>query len=1235
MIFSLRTMIAKILCIIVLFFYGIDASANNDFKTLSLELNSKVLPFSAYINFIERDNHGLLWISSSEGIYSYDGFNLLFHKALTSHGEDPYKFILKFDPSTDLLWIGTSQGMQSLNTNNYKIKNYPFDRYNQKEVVITDIKIVEHSVFVSTKNSFYKKIDGEFTRLYKAPDNIKNIRTFVIINNNVLIGTKFNGLLKLNLDTLVATELASLKTVDFWYMIKYHSELIISSKNVIYFVDKETLEITKTIDNKYPKKSDRYAMLSVYQNKLVASFGDEFLYFYDLGTDVLNIKKISKNKGSYMPSGLVRLSDKYVVLSFYNGGVKIVDVKNTPDLYSSVNKFLNKKYFVFSYSKDNYWFATRKGIYKVGQNFSFPTEKVPYKFTEIKDIVYSGGKLYIKDFGQLKIYDPLKGKLINIVNKTIAEFDSLYLLNQLDQLLIEKGNKLILFDTLKQQAKVIYETKDKILITKVIKNSIFVITKNQFIKINQSDLSVKKIRHDFNVDKITSLVHLKGDLYWVGTLKGIYDFNVSFENNFVKYILLEGEQAKGVLVEQMIMEPKGDFVWIFSKKNVIRMNTITLEKINYTVMNEPSDLQISGKSVYVFNRKMLQKIDLDKLVKDKEIIKSKITQIRTIKNGQEKIRSIKGNVVNIEADEELLNLYFSTFEYVAHENIKFEYKFDSEEFWRTVGNTSNISLKNMGSINFYLRTSNSSDHVLPTSVYRINKELYWYQRINYVYLMFFLLLLATIHSIYLRYVNKVKREEILSQLALLGSLNVKIEEPILVTESDGAVYFKNEIFNIIFSPKLELLFVGRLLSQVQFEYIKEVIRLYHIYHSNDEDSITVDGKEWSYTVEYLTNEKYVFTFFNGGLVEDFSGSVLSANNVNAVVDEFQSLGYGIIVVVPETGKEVFDEFVQGEVIQYKRFKQHSLFAIKDCDVRDRFLLYRLLVSLEREVDNINIGYELLSSVDKKWLLRSQGVLFSSQKLEKSYYQYSEISLYESEIELAFTFNNMVDIQTGVVNYLFCQLYYGCENIELEIINSLNVVKERGELYKLYDDVLDHTQEFLKENVNNHIILPVPLLPIENTRFVQWLSNKSEDHFSQIQFYLNTQNVSLSSLLEVINYLEVHQPNNKIIVSHHVLLKTSIGDIMALKQCIILISLKNDEVNNEMLKILSSLIIQLNSEFYVSGVSKARHLNIINNLNASCVEGDLLSVPSNELVSAHQNFKDVVNKHLIEYKYSTR
>lgn len=160
-----------------------------------------------------QDSSGLIWISTSNGMNVYDGYNII------TFDDEPYKKILgksigpSFIDSKNNLWFG-SKGLHCFNIRSKNIQHFLHEESNPNSLILNEItKIKEDrlgNIWIGTKGGLSKlnPTSGTFINYYDKNNKDKSdayynnrIFDFVFDSNGIIWISSLRGLKKLNLNS--------------------------------------------------------------------------------------------------------------------------------------------------------------------------------------------------------------------------------------------------------------------------------------------------------------------------------------------------------------------------------------------------------------------------------------------------------------------------------------------------------------------------------------------------------------------------------------------------------------------------------------------------------------------------------------------------------------------------------------------------------------------------------------------------------------------------------------------------------------------------------------------------------------------------------------------------------------------------------------------------------------------------------------------------------------------------
>jgi signal transduction histidine kinase len=318
------------------------------------------------ISAIAKDNRGLMWIGTYNGINIYDGYT--FTKL---HGELSNLHIttLVINNSRNELLAGTNLGLYSIDLNTFKVSKIGVEKaghWSNKKAQAVCFKPDTKEVFVIFEKGYLAKVNynRELEFVCRLKDTVMNTPYIVPgVNNNLIIcnGDIYNVDLKSRSNTLIP---AFRNAGPFYSMSLSGNTLLLNGYN---------------------------SKLSMADSKT----------FHDIAPDVLHLQKKTfpflilqsclKNNKLYI------LSDNYTFIIFDINTGSISEVsKKYPDIFEG-----KVYYSIFVDEHDIIWIATNKGLIKVEERpevFTKELFNLPARVGTRKIMEDTNGDIYVSSY---------------------------------------------------------------------------------------------------------------------------------------------------------------------------------------------------------------------------------------------------------------------------------------------------------------------------------------------------------------------------------------------------------------------------------------------------------------------------------------------------------------------------------------------------------------------------------------------------------------------------------------------------------------------------------------------------------------------------------------------------------------------------------------------------------------------------------------------------------------------
>ncbi|MFT6248757.1 MAG: ligand-binding sensor domain-containing protein [Cognaticolwellia sp.] len=491
--------------------------------TISISFSSvakHTSPFKSAANLysVVQDEKGFIWLSGQNGLHRFDGSQIINFSNHEKEWPTPFNWINSLSIKGEQLVIATeTKGLWLFNTNTG---------------TTTPIKVESKS------NTFYRAIyhKQSFYAVSMAPQHLYRYEIATGETTVVLKDIKNNTLL--------------------------------SSKNKVYFNDKERLYYLDSTDNyqktHYIKAVDEEILAAASNDDTVIMAGKNNLYKLS-GTG-----SVTKEKTLY-PISAIAISNNnqsFFTADFSGTIIKraLTTLQKEPNTFPSVDKSIYQA--LLHDSSGVLWLLSNRGVQQLTENTvkNHPTI-FNTKYSSLETEVYND-TLYIGSYGKgVHTLSPLKKNKINAVN-SINEKLSTKALKITDLFTIDNTLFIASFDGLWRYNKKKKQTQKVNL---------------SFKNINLSNLILLKLRHNKN------LLYIATD----GQGLIIYDIN---KKKVIQHINKSMGLSSGEVIDILSLE-SGD-IWLATALgiDVIRKNTSTVKIItNQTSAKFTSILQTDGK----------------------------------------------------------------------------------------------------------------------------------------------------------------------------------------------------------------------------------------------------------------------------------------------------------------------------------------------------------------------------------------------------------------------------------------------------------------------------------------------------------------------------------------------------------------------------------------------------------------------------------------------------------------
>jgi len=369
------------------------------------------------ITAIRKDNYGLMWIGTKNGLNSFDGYTF---KKISGILNSAAITKLVFDETTAILWIGTSKGLFSINTHTYKIEEHKIS--GPQKVIdnhVTAIYLLNSECFVLFNDgslTVSSRKGKAFKRIAQLPtSNFKDATMAAYPDGNLFIGIN-SKCFKLNRNT------NTLEALDkFQYAKSYINEstqfdkthLIINTYNNGSFLF-NLKSGTETIPDYLKKSNTIYKNVFFTEikngNLYIASSGYGFAKIEPQSGQILDISQQNKVIFGGKQLNCIFIDDQNIIWIGTNKG--IIKYEEKENLFE--NLLLNKGMEISTRGivEDNngdLYIGTYNGLYNytkskerwqlLKNNRRLPNTRIyqdilPYSMLNEKDYMYVGTETF-------------------------------------------------------------------------------------------------------------------------------------------------------------------------------------------------------------------------------------------------------------------------------------------------------------------------------------------------------------------------------------------------------------------------------------------------------------------------------------------------------------------------------------------------------------------------------------------------------------------------------------------------------------------------------------------------------------------------------------------------------------------------------------------------------------------------------------------------------------------------
>ncbi|MBE0571103.1 MAG: SpoIIE family protein phosphatase [Ignavibacteriaceae bacterium] len=571
---------------------------------------------------IKQDQYGFLWIATSDGLNSYDGYNFKIYRNdpgdQNSLPDNTVNSLMIDHDGT--LWVGTSAGFSKFNRTNESFETMlpdsnsvdPFS--NNITKIVQDSKnriwlLSDNGVFMSDKNM--NKIKQEFLKdgEKKSRVRVDNFAFLETSSGEIYAGYHFKGLIKYNesdkLFEWINVDPKNPTVFEHHSLLNLYEDktgkIWISSQNGFYSYDPQTGSFTEI--NLFQKVSVigeawTNGVSGVYQDDkgfLWIATITNGIFLYDMKTnEIITLNEAELPVGVHNFNGFWKLyRDEFGILwiGTINNGLLKLDFQKEPfRLFTNpIDKTnANKMLFISSIYKTNnekdfIWLGTDEGLIKYG--LKDKTHKKYQNINRNQNSINDNSVRSIRQGFSQELWLGARTGLskMNLLNNTFTNYDlsdnSKYIkvnYNNVYDLSMDDYGDLWIASNLAGVVKL--DTKNN--------------TK-QFIP--TQDFRTYDIKLITAVDSLSKNNYAAAKLTEVGDLQDLKkEFSIQKQTDVMIVSVGEGATSPGMMDYGWLQDSKSDTIWIdndYSKsfyvggnyKNRIHIGIISLKKGDYTL----------------------------------------------------------------------------------------------------------------------------------------------------------------------------------------------------------------------------------------------------------------------------------------------------------------------------------------------------------------------------------------------------------------------------------------------------------------------------------------------------------------------------------------------------------------------------------------------------------------------------------------------------------------------------
>lgn len=514
-------------------------------------------------NSIVQDPYGFIWIGTAEGLCRYDGFKMITFQESATPGSIPSNNISALTCNNDVLWVGTWDGLCTINVRTFQIKQINVGDHRIIRTLYTDRS---GNVWIGTASGLLKfdvkRNTYQFYDTFNSGLSHNTIRSFYEAENGDLwIGT-YDGLNRYRNDTIKAFDVKG----NYKPLLKNNLVLSINgnpkTKDSLIWVGTETgLASFNTHTGQYQLYNASNTTLSNEVIKTIYLQNDSILW---LGTDFgLNIfNTITGEASAFFHDPMVdNTIASNVVWEIYedrqeriwlitSGGVSLIG-RGAPYYYLHEEFFKFEEPRIGNQIRDiltdhqgNIWLATIHGVVKrslSNEREYFSTTSDPPRRL-LLDNVYtleedSFGRIWIGTAGGINIWDPTRNKMLAItagpLNGLTSNYISSFAKDQKGNFWVSawEGGVFKIMNKDLSPGKIQFLKVDNDGDGRLLAHNgeIYYASGDRMWRINKNTLektSLKKINQIINGKNITALLSGQNNYIWIAAEDMLFKYNI-------------------------------------------------------------------------------------------------------------------------------------------------------------------------------------------------------------------------------------------------------------------------------------------------------------------------------------------------------------------------------------------------------------------------------------------------------------------------------------------------------------------------------------------------------------------------------------------------------------------------------------------------------------------------------------------------------------------------------------